>query len=467
MSQAINPSNSGMSTQLRATLISYARKYIHSVLNQGVQRGQLQIIEHDNISIFGQTELDINQPKATLQVTDEAFWLRMFLSDKRLGLYVPSPIRAATTSNIFLVADSFMLGEVGVDNLKAIFEIWIMNATHLNGLSTILHQLFSAFYSLTSTLFGQNISRARLNVTAGYDVSNTMFQAFLSQEMMYSCALWTDDLGGINGDLAEKYQPGSNLELAQKAKIDHVLANARVKPRDRILEIGSGWCGFAIQAATKFGCSVDTLTLSPAQKMLGEARIRAAGLESLITVHLLDYRCLPPSFESAFDALISIEMIEHVGTRHYAQYFQVVDWALKKKRSTAVITSATRAEARYTTYQAPDFCRYYVWPNGAHPSPTALIKAANDGSQGRLVLNTVENHAEHYPRTLREWNIRFETNMTDSIRQQIIDENPELADPTLFETFKRKWLYLFPYSEAGFNTGYLGCHMLTFGRDVL
>jgi dephospho-CoA kinase len=88
-----------------------------------------------------------------------------------------------------------MLGEVGVDNLKAIFEvrfghsfisttlkrklfrkIWIMNATHLNGLSTILHQLFSAFYSFTSTLFGQNISRARLNVTAGYDVSNTMFQ---------------------------------------------------------------------------------------------------------------------------------------------------------------------------------------------------------------------------------------------------------------------------------------------------
>jgi cyclopropane-fatty-acyl-phospholipid synthase len=72
--------------------------------------------------------------------------------------------------------------------------------------------------------------------------------------------------------------------------------------------VGANWDG--CQAATKFGCSVDTLTLSPAQKMLGEARIRAAGLESLITVHLLDYRCLPPSFESAFDALISIEMIE-------------------------------------------------------------------------------------------------------------------------------------------------------------
>ncbi|KAJ7686956.1 S-adenosyl-L-methionine-dependent methyltransferase [Mycena rosella] len=86
-----------------------------------------------------------------------------------------------------------------------------------------------------------------------------------------------------------------------RAKIRHVLAQLRVKAGDRILEIGSGWSGLAIEAARKFGCTVDTVTLSCAQKVLGEARIKAAGLESSVTVHLLDYRCLPRCFEKAFD----------------------------------------------------------------------------------------------------------------------------------------------------------------------
>ncbi|KAF7335616.1 Cyclopropane-fatty-acyl-phospholipid synthase [Mycena venus] len=435
---------SPISAWLKAKLVSRARHYILTVLARGVKRGRLHIVEGSNVRTFGE---DDAKNEATIYVIDQAVWLRIFMTSD-LGF-----------------AESFMLGEVKVDDLKAICDVWLENAAHLGGLSTALHGVFSQVFKFTSNLFGQNVSRARLNAIAGYDASNAMFQAFLSEEMMYSCALWTDELGGLDGDLKEKYEDGCNLELAQKAKIHHVLSKANVKRGDRILEIGSGWCGFAIEAAKTFGCKVDTVTLSSAQKALGEARIKAAGLESSITVHLVDYRCLPPSFKHAFDAFVSIEMVEHVGTRHYARYFQMVNWALKEKGSTAVITSSTMPESRYSTYQAPDFSRYYMWPNGALPSPTALIEAAKKGSKGRLILNEVENHGDHYPRTLREWNRRFETNVP-LVREQILNDNPQLAGSALFEPFLRKWLYLFPSAEAGFDSGYLNCHMLTFRRDV-
>ena len=129
--------------------------------------------------------------------------------------------------------------------------------------------------------------------------------------MMYSCALWTDAEGGVRGDLEPGYgpQPG-DLEAAQRRKIHHVLRKARVRPGHRLLEFGSGWGGLAIEAAGAFGCEVDTLTLSVQQKALAEERIRAAGLEGRIRVHLMDYRELPPEFEKAFDAFVSVEMIE-------------------------------------------------------------------------------------------------------------------------------------------------------------
>lgn len=127
--------------------------------------------------------------------------------------------------------------------------------------------------------------------------------------MMYSCALWDDAEGGVRGDLVFGSTPG-DLEAAQLRKIRHVLKAARVKPGHRILEFGSGWGGLAIEAATNFGCDVDTLTLSVEQKTLAEERIRAAGVEDRVHVHLLDYREIPPEFEKAFDAFVSIEMLE-------------------------------------------------------------------------------------------------------------------------------------------------------------
>ena len=127
-------------------------------------------------------------------------------------------------------------------------------------------------------------------------------------------------------------------------------------------------CCPSIQAARTYGCLVDTLTLSIEQKTLAEERIREVGLEDRVRVHLLDYREIPAEFEKAFDAFVSIEMIEvgpsaffrtlfdekpvqHVGPKYYNTYFQLVDFALKSKDAAVVITSSTLPESRYTDHQ--------------------------------------------------------------------------------------------------------------------
>lgn len=145
----------------------------------------------------------------------------------------------------------------------------------------------------------------------------------------------------------------------------------------------------------------------------------------------MDYRDIPPHFVHAFDAFVSIEMLEHVGShvrsspygmrnngshlysQYYKQYFKLVDRALKPTNATAVVSASTFPECRYTGYQyvsvdrspqtyrhilmsfyrAQDFMRKYMWPNSCLPSATALISAANAGSQGRFTLENVENHA--------------------------------------------------------------------------
>ena len=150
--------------------------------------------------------------------------------------------------------------------------------------------------------------------------------------------------------------------------------------------------------------------------------------------------------------------LQHVGTQHYETYFRLIGWALKDRNAAAVVTSSTFPEARYRTCQPEDFMRRYMWPNSALPCITALINAVTKGSNSRLSVQSVENHGAHYPRTLREWGRRLEANVT---METMVKRYPGLRDPAAFESFKRKWRYLFAYAGAGFAKGYISCRMLT------
>ncbi|OBZ71975.1 Tuberculostearic acid methyltransferase UfaA1 [Grifola frondosa] len=421
-------------------LASYARSSILYFLRRAISIGYLEIEDAQGIHEYGRYMKGHNMVR--LKVSDETFWSRVFLSGD-LGF-----------------SEAYMLGEVEVNDLKATMNLWLDNESSITGLSSTLGRISAIISGFSNAFLGQTHSRARLNVIASYDQSNELFKAFLSQEMMYSCALWGEEEGGILGDL-EEGPTTHDLEDAQIRKIHHVLRKARVKRGHRILEFGTGWGGLAIEAARTYDCEIDTLTLSKEQKTLAEERIKAAGLENRVHVHLLDYRDIPPEFEHAFDAFISIEMIEHVGAQHYNTYFKLVDFALKPRNATAVISSSTFPEPRYTSYQAEDFMRRYMWPNSCLPSPTVLIDAAHAASQGRFALEGVENHASHYPRTLRTWARRLDANLRQDL---IADVYPSLGDDAEFAIFKRKWAYFFAYAGAGFEKGYIACHMLTFTR---
>lgn len=155
-------------------------------------------------------------------------------------------------------------------------------------------------------------------------------------------------------------------------------------------------------------------------------------------------------------------MLEHVGPKYYTTYFKLVDKALKSRDATAVLTCSTLPEWRYSVYQAEDFSRKYIWPNTYLPTPALIINAINTASQGRFILDGVENHGFHYGRTIREWHRRFSTNVTPEI---LVKDFPSITkDPVTFEAFRRKWRYLFAYAAAGLAHGYLTSHMFTFTR---
>ncbi|KAI0294648.1 Mycolic acid cyclopropane synthetase-domain-containing protein [Multifurca ochricompacta] len=337
---------------------SFARNLILTTLQRAVEVGYLEIEESGVVHRFGSSKDGASRVHIT--VLNDSFWNRIILLS-------------------FTVGEAYVIGDIKLDS---------DNLEIMTGLNSLFNRFTSAVSGLSNALFGQTRTQSRLNAVASYDLSNELYKAFLSKEMMYSSALWNDDEGdGVQDNLL-----GVDLEAAQLRKIHHVLRKARVKPGHRVLEFGSGWGGLAIEAARTYGCQVDTITLSIEQKRLAEERICEAGLQDLVRVHLMDYREIPPEFEKKFDALVSVEMLEHVGTKYYQTYFKAVDKALKSRDAVAVVTCSTLPEAKYTQYQAKDFARKYFWPNGSLPSPTAIILAANAGSQGRLTINGVENH---------------------------------------------------------------------------
>ncbi|KAI0738697.1 cyclopropane fatty acid synthase [Daedaleopsis nitida] len=421
----------------------YIRERIFSVLRKGILKGSLRIEDADGVFDFG-TVTD-KGPQVVMKAHSANLWMRIL------------------TSHDIGIAEGYMWGDVDISNLKEMFNLWLDNQTSLAGLESGLSGLFARYSAVVIRGFSRhNVSMAKRHVEFAYNTSNSFFQAFLSNEMMYSCALWSDAENGVRGDLAHGLSPG-DLEAAQQRKIQDIIRKARLRPGDRLLEIGSGWGAMAI-AAARLGCTVDTVTLSQEQKTLVEERAQAAGVGDRVRVHLCDYRALPREFEHAFDALISCEMIEAVGKAYTSTFFRVIDWAMKRDRATIVITSTSQPEHRHREYQADDFCRRYHWPNVYLHSATSLAIAAQEAVPGGFVFTDLEDTTIHYPRVLREWGRRLERNFKGKVVEELQERFPQLDDPKELEAFRRKWLYMFAYAEVGFARGYTTLNCWTFTR---
>jgi len=329
-------------------------------------------------------------------------------------------------------------------------------------MDTMLASVLSRGRSLTGSKFIGSLGNSRANISAHYDLGNTMFSAFLSEDMNYSSAIFKNYNEDQDSTVAER----ESLEDAQIRKVRLILKKANILPGQRVLEIGTGWGCLAILAAKTFNCTVDTVTLSSNQAALARERIEEAKLSDRITVHCMDFReCkLKPEWAGSFDKFISIEMIEHVGKDFFNEYWAVADWALNPDTGVGVVQGITIPEARVAAYDVSiDFAQKWIFPGGYLPSFSFWVQSLNEGSAGRLVVDSVLNIGPHYARTLREWKHRFLANWESIVAKALVEQYQ--LDAKALDIFQRKWIYYFDYCEAAFKTRTLGDHIVTFTRE--
>ncbi|UNI20405.1 Cyclopropane-fatty-acyl-phospholipid synthase [Purpureocillium takamizusanense] len=334
-------------------------------------------------------------------------------------------------------------------------KLFIVNRDRMDNGTTWISSLSSIVSTMARST--NTLSNALLNISAHYDISNDMFAAFLSPDMTYSCPIWQRVSSGPE-------PREESLEEAQIRKLNRFIDGARLKPTDHVLEIGTGWGSFAIEAVRRTGCRVTSLTLSKEQKALAEQRIAAASFSDRIEVKLIDYRELPTS-PRPYDKIVSIEMLEAVGQEYLATYFKCVDRLLKQDGGIAMFQCITMPEGRHEAYsKSEDFINHYIFPGGYLPSTTQLLHHISQQSSGTLIVENVENIGGHYARTLRLWNENFQENFNDRIKPALLKEHPNLTKAGV-EVFRRKWEYYFTYCEAGFVTKTLGDVIITVGRE--
>ncbi|EIW72634.1 hypothetical protein TREMEDRAFT_21878, partial [Tremella mesenterica DSM 1558] len=387
-----------------------------------------------------------------IKVIRDTFWLRL------------------VTMGDLGFAEAYMAGDCEVSNLPQVFRIFIRSrpslaSTNIPGVSTLPSKLFRYISSLTNSRFANTLSNTIFNISAHYDLSNGMFSAFLSDDMTYSCAIFPELDADLSAQKLHHLNNGQDeLEDAQMAKIRHIIRQADIRQGHRVLEIGSGWGSFAIEAVKQTGCTVDTITLSAQQKKLAEERVKKAGLGGRVRVWLMDYRALPESWKSSFDRVVSIEMLEQVGKEFTPGYFSVLDSVLKSN-GVACFQVITIPESRFEQYQKGiDFIRKWIFPGGFLPTISFITDAIQVGANNRLIIDSVSNIGPHYARTLREWRRRFLQNFDELISPALRAEHPEMTAGDI-EVFKRKWLYYFCYCEVGFSERILGDHIFTLVRE--
>jgi cyclopropane-fatty-acyl-phospholipid synthase len=316
--------------------------------------------------------------------------------------------------------EAYMDGEWSSPDIEALIELAALNRSALALSKGWWRLLLEVPRRLSHRARRNTKAKARENIAAHYDLGNDFYRLFLDETMTYSSAVFES--------------PDQPLADAQRAKYRRLAEGAGLAAGMHVLEIGSGWGGFALYAAGEIGCRVTSITISREQHALARERVRAAGLEHLVDIELRDYR----DVTGQFDAIVSIEMLEAVGAEFHQAYFETCDRVLRPggRLSLQVITfpdAAYEAQLR-----GANWIQTYIFPGGLCPS-LAVIEQASHGT--RLLVREVRDIASSYALTLRAWRTRF-LEQTDAVRVQGFDDR-----------FIRMWEYYLALSEAGFATG--------------
>jgi len=325
------------------------------------------------------------------------------------------------------VGEAYMDGQWSSPDIEALIELAALNRSALGLGGRWWRAPLELPRRLAHRARKNTKAKARENISAHYDLGNDFYRLFLDETMTYSAAVFES--------------PDDTLERAQRNKYRRIAEGADLRAGMHVLEIGTGWGGFALYAAGELGCHVTTITISREQHDLARQRVHDAGLDHLVDVQMRDYR----DISGEYDAVVSIEMLEAVGAEFYTTYFGAIDRVLRPggKLSLQVITFPDVAYE--PQLRGANWIQTYIFPGGLCPS-LSVIERSVHGT--RLLLRDARDIADGYALTLRAWRTKFLEN-AEAVRALGFDER-----------FMRMWEYYLALSEAGFATGLTQDHQI-------
>ena len=377
------------------------------LLARGIKQGCITVIDWTGRSqSFGE-----GWPRVTVRIADRGTDLRL-------------------ASNPWLaVGEAYMDGTLTIEqgSLYDLVDIGMANAGPIQ--SAGWQRVVAGFHTIARWWHQHNpVGLARQHVAHHYDLSRQLFELFLDESMQYSCAYFL--------------KPAMTLAEAQIAKMRHIASKLLLEPGQRVFDIGCGWGGLAIFLAKQCGVEVVGVTLSKEQHELATQRAKAAGVDKQVTFKLQDYRLEKDSY----DRIVSVGMFEHVGVKHYPEFFGAVERLLKPTGVALLHAIGRRDGPGYTN----PWLRKYIFPGGYSPALSEVVPVVEKTS---MWITDIEVLRLHYAETLRCWRENFNHHRAEIAR--IYDER-----------FCRMWEFYLVGSELSFRHAYNMVWQMQMARDI-
>ena len=312
--------------------------------------------------------------------------------------------------------EAYTDGSLQIENadITEFLDIALMNIgrNEFNYISYLMNRLRGSYRYLTNFNF---IKKSKMNVSHHYDISDDLYDLFLDPKRQYSCAYFKNE--------------NDDLETAQNNKIQHIINKLNIKKNQKVLDIGCGWGGLAIEIARKTDCEVTGITLSENQLKYATQKAKELNLDNQVKFKLIDYREL----NEKFDRIVSVGMFEHVGRKFYKKFFKQVERLLKDDGVSLIHTIGSVMPPR----DPHPWITKYIFPGGYTPSLSEVTKPVEKAG---LVVSDIEVLKLHYSYTLKNWKLNCLKN-----KEKII----KMFD----EKFFRMWEFYLAGCEMAFKWG--------------